>query len=321
MSLSRRSFTSFGKVLAAAALVAAGAQSAVPQVRGKGPQPLRVTGSQSLLGDHITFTTPQFKVEALWFKANDETGWYWTGSDEVYAVFSDMHPTHTDRTTSEYDNVDEGDTVNFGANDRCMAAQPNCGGMADLNVRFSFWESDWEAPLGFSYCNDADTAGLRWRVEVGICVDDDLIGKGSIIHSSDVLVAMLPAVGASREFTAVMDKDEGKYRFRYRITRLANIERSIVIHLPPDWGETPPPPPITLQAVQVMDGIATNTVRLTWSGATTSTVDIFRNGAKVTTTANDGDHVDTVASGTYQYRVCDLNSTSACSADVTLVVT
>ena len=56
---------------------------------------------------------------------------------------------------------------------------------------------------------------------------------------------MLPAVGDSREFTAVMDQDAGKYRFRYRITRLADVERSIVIHLPPDLGQTPT---IALQA-------------------------------------------------------------------------
>ena len=310
MSLSRRSLSNFAKGLAAAALIVAGAQSAVPQARSKGQQALRD-------GQAITFTTPQFVVQALWFKANDETGWYWTGSDEVYAVFSDMDPTHTDRTTSEYENVDEGDTVNFTTADTCMAPQPNCDrGMADLNVAFSFWESDWAAPLGFSFCNGPDSAGLRWRLQVGICVDDDFIGRGSIVYSRAELVAMLPAVGDSREFTAIMDKDAGKYRFRYRITRLANVERTIVIHLP----DLDPGPAITLQATTIMIASAT-VVRLTWSGATTSTVDIYRNGAKVATTANDGTHDDPVASGTYQYSVCDLGSTTACSAQVTVVVT
>ena len=322
MSVSRRAFSVCAKILAAAALVAAGAQTAVPQVRGKGAQTparsqaLRVTGSQSLLGDHITFTTPQFVVHALWFKANDETGWYWTGSDEVYAVFSDMDPTHLDRVTAEYE-TDEGDTRNFAAGDTCMAPQSKCDrGMADLNVRFAFWESDWAAPLGFSFCHD-DIEGSHWRLTYGKCIDDDLIGRGSIIYSRDELVAMLPAVGDSREFTAVMDQDAGKYRFRYRISRLANVERTIVIHLPP---LDPTVPNISLQAAAVMAG-PDKAVRLTWSGATTSNVDIFRNGAKVTTTANDGDHVDTVPSGTYQYRLCDLNSTTSCSADVTVVVT
>ena len=331
--LSRRSLALIAGIFAAAAVAAVTASSPARQpprttASSTAPQPPRVTapsparqGAKAPLalrdGQEITFTTPQFKVEALWFKANDETGWYWTGSDEVYAIFSDMDPTHTDRTTSTYEDVDEGDTVNFKAADTCMAPQPACeSGMAELNVRFSFWESDWAAPLGFSYCNGADEPGRRWRVEVGVCVDDDFIGRGSIIYSRDELIAMLPNVGDSREFTAVMDKDAGKYRFRYRITRLANAERSIVIHLP----DFPLEPAITLQATVAAQPGGGGRVDLTWSGATTSTVDIYRNGAKITTTANDGAESDTVPTGTYQYRLCNLNSTTACSAQVTAVV-
>jgi len=62
-------------------------------------------------------------------------------------------------------------------------------------------------------------------------------------------------------------------------------------------------------------------VRLTWSGVTTSRVRIYRDGVKITTTANDGVHVDPVnrtGSGAYVYRVCDTRSVPACSADVTV---
>jgi hypothetical protein len=318
MLLSRRSFTFFATIFLAAMTVAASmplAASKAPSVPAAAPS---VKGVKALRdGEAILFTTPQFKVEALWFKANDETGWYWTGSDEVYAIFSDMDPTHTDRTTSEYDDVDEGDTVNFKAADTCMAPQSACDrGMSDLNVRFSFWEADWAAPLYFSYCNKPDSPGSHWRIDKGICIDDDFIGSGSIIYSRDDLVAMLPAVGDSREFTAVMDQDAGKYRFRYRITRLANAERSIVIHLPDFPLE---PLTITLQT-SVVNSPSGKRVDLTWSGATTSTVDIYRDGAKIVTTANDGTHSDPVTSGTYQYRVCELGSTTTCSAQVTAVV-
>jgi len=309
MSLSRRSFSILAKIFAAAALLVAGTQLAVSQARGKGPLGL-------VRGEAITFTSPQFVVQALWFKANDETGWYWTGSDEVYAVFSDMDPTHYDRETSIYGNVDEGDLVNFKPADQCMAPQPNCDrGMADLNVGFSFWERD-SLGLGLEFC-PGDFQGSHTRLLEGKCTSDDFIGRGSIIYSRDDLVAMLPAVGDSREFTAVMDKDAGKYRFRYRITRLANVERSIIVHLPPDILTTPT---ISLQASVIVTGFG-KAVHLTWSGATTSTVDIYRDAAKVATTANDGAHDDPVANGTYQYRICDLGSTTACSAQVTVVVT
>lgn len=58
----------------------------------------------------------------------------------------------------------------------------------------------------------------------------------------------------------------------------------------------------------------TATVDLTWSGATSTSVDVFRNGTKITTTANDGAHTDSIGkvSGTFTYKVCEAG-TSTCS--------
>ena len=325
MSLRRRASAAVAIVLGSAALLVAALQPAIPQARGKGPAvaptptpaPARVGGVASIRnGDTILFTSPQFVVQALWIKSNDETGWYWTGSDEVYAVFSDMAPTSTDRTTSEYE-LDEGDTVNFNATDSCMAPQPKCdAGMAEVNVSFSFWESDWAAPLGFSHCVRPDKPGIRFRVSTGVCIDDDFIGEGAIIHSALDLIAMLPAVGDSREFTHVMNQNAGKFRFRYRITRVANLERSIVIHLPPDFDPTPPQG-ITLQATVTVQG-PLRQIQLTWAGASGANVDIYRNGVLSIVTANDGSHVDQVPPGTYVYRLCNAGSTTTCSPDTTV---
>lgn len=46
-------------------------------------------------------------------------------------------------------------------------------------------------------------------------------------------------------------------------------------------------------------------VDLTWSGATTSQVEVYRNDALRTTTANDGTHTDNLnrQTGTFRYRV------------------
>jgi subtilisin family serine protease len=61
-----------------------------------------------------------------------------------------------------------------------------------------------------------------------------------------------------------------------------------------------------------------NQVTLTWSGASTSSVDIYRNGSLRTTTANDGSYGESFKnSGTYTYKVCD-QGTENCSADVTV---
>ncbi|WP_372759810.1 S8 family serine peptidase [Pseudoalteromonas sp.] len=63
-------------------------------------------------------------------------------------------------------------------------------------------------------------------------------------------------------------------------------------------------------------------VDLNWSGATTSQVDIYRNGTKVTSTANNNSYTDTIAGkggGTYSYQVCEAQSTTACSSNATVV--
>jgi endonuclease/exonuclease/phosphatase family metal-dependent hydrolase len=60
-------------------------------------------------------------------------------------------------------------------------------------------------------------------------------------------------------------------------------------------------------------------VDLTWSGATSTSVDVFRNGSKITTTGNDGAHTDSLGkvSGTFTYKVCEAGTTT-CSNEATV---
>lgn len=59
-------------------------------------------------------------------------------------------------------------------------------------------------------------------------------------------------------------------------------------------------------------------VDLTWSGATSTSVDIYRNGSVVATTADDGAHTDVTGEKgggvSYTYKVCKAG-TSTCSND------
>jgi len=64
-------------------------------------------------------------------------------------------------------------------------------------------------------------------------------------------------------------------------------------------------------------------VELTWSGATTSQVDISRNGSALATVANDPggdnsflDRTGNRGRGTYTYQVCEAGS-EVCSDEVT----
>jgi three-Cys-motif partner protein len=59
---------------------------------------------------------------------------------------------------------------------------------------------------------------------------------------------------------------------------------------------------------------------LSWSGATSTNVDVYRNGALITTTANDGFYTDNInnrGSGSYTYMVCEAG-TSTCSNEATV---
>ncbi len=60
---------------------------------------------------------------------------------------------------------------------------------------------------------------------------------------------------------------------------------------------------------------------LTWSGASTATVDIYRDGSFIVNTLNDGFYTDAVGikgRGTHTYRLCDAGSTSHCSDTITI---
>ncbi|OHA50433.1 MAG: hypothetical protein A2W59_01915 [Candidatus Terrybacteria bacterium RIFCSPHIGHO2_02_41_19] len=61
-------------------------------------------------------------------------------------------------------------------------------------------------------------------------------------------------------------------------------------------------------------------VDLSWGGATSGNVDVYRNGSVVTTTANDWaytDHINQKGSGTFTYKICEAGK-SACSNESTV---
>ncbi len=83
-------------------------------------------------------------------------------------------------------------------------------------------------------------------------------------------------------------------------------------------GVTPPPSGDITANATVSFSKGRSQVTLTWSGASTSTVDIYRDGAFRTNTNNDGSYGESFkGSGTYTYQVCD-QGTNNCSAEVTV---
>lgn len=79
-----------------------------------------------------------------------------------------------------------------------------------------------------------------------------------------------------------------------------------------------PPPAITLSLSATQRFRNVYWVSLAWSGAASASVDIYRDGTRITTTANDGAHRESRQRGTYRYRVCEAGATTACSPEETI---
>ena len=84
-------------------------------------------------------------------------------------------------------------------------------------------------------------------------------------------------------------------------------------------GSPQPPAQITL-TLSTRTARKARLVDLRWSGATGSSVDIYRNGSRIATAPNAGSYTDQFgqrASGTYRYRVC-VAGQQECSTEVTI---
>lgn len=97
---------------------------------------------------------------------------------------------------------------------------------------------------------------------------------------------------------------------------------SITVLLSTSGGSTPPPPPPP--PAQITLTVSTRTTRdarladLRWSGATGSSINVFRNNSRVATVSNSGSYTDRHGrrtSGTFTYKVCDASS-QVCSNEV-----
>jgi len=86
---------------------------------------------------------------------------------------------------------------------------------------------------------------------------------------------------------------------------------------------TPTPTPTPAQITLTAQGYLVRGKRaadLSWSGATSNRVDVYRNGALIVTTRNDGFYTDKIGGpppGTFTYQVCN-QGTQTCSNQATV---
>ena len=187
----------------------------------------------------------RYKVEAIRFKARDESGFDWAGSDEVMVETRDAKGF---TVTDEIGDIDSGDTHDFEPDVSCIIAVPPGTMVLGKSSRcdaagqpgpFSFevvlWEKDsfgWD----FGFCAPVGPPpGLHNGPHCGNDgLGDDLLGRRELFFPVPDLETTLPQVGDSFTETVVLSPCEDDedvcggwdlpdYSFTYRTTRLPDV--------------------------------------------------------------------------------------------------
>ncbi len=178
---------------------------------------------------------PRFKLEALRFKAIDETGFDWLGSDEVKVVIwvLDYPPTRT--ITKKFENVDTGDTMSIPLDQSCILP---IAGLSTIHANiFRGDEGDtWSCAIGGAPGPFSFKVELReidfWGCYAGYA-GCNLIGEHTVVYSLEELTAL--HVGQVVEESVTLGwyvcynspyspNRCGTYVFTWRLTRLPDAE-------------------------------------------------------------------------------------------------
>ncbi len=216
---------------------AAEPQSSAPS----GTSEVRTIIEQDVSWDTIEWTERRYKIEAVGFKARNETGWDWWGSDEVMVGTEDSKGW---TVSGELSGVDSGEFYSFDPVRSCVVAVragivvlgktsvcDEAGEPAPLSFEVELWEKDligWRSGFCKALPPGQDLhAGPH-------CADDgsgtDFVGRARVDLSALDLEAVLSRVGDEHIETVVLspcpsgevcsDADVSDYSFTFRVTRM-----------------------------------------------------------------------------------------------------
>ncbi len=214
--------------------------STTPRPTEAESRPAFVPLSGNIPWDTIEWIERRYKIEAMHFKARDESGIDWWGSDEVMIETRDAKGW---TVSDEFGDVDSGETHKVDPARSCIiAVRPgivvlgktsvcnDVGEPAPLWFEVEFWEKDIPFPFGFTnfVCGTVveEHSGPHCVRKDG----DDFIGHARIDLTQQDLDLALPHVGDEYIETVVLDPCPGAqcagfadYSFTYRITRLPDV--------------------------------------------------------------------------------------------------
>jgi hypothetical protein len=152
--------------------------------------------------------TPHYRIKLVRFRAADESGPDWAGSDEPYFVFGSVGTdgTSSTRKSVTFGDVDSGETRNFGVWDYVWGN--SCWGkLAPMGIGYSIqlWEEDAGSIATYVGSQYPQVAWLGEATKrVGQATDlilgwlqDDLLGTHTATYTPTQLASRLPVVGSS----------------------------------------------------------------------------------------------------------------------------
>jgi len=154
--------------------------------------------------------------------------------------------------------------------------------------------------------------GITFRGSATDAEDGDLTSK--LVWNSSVD----GTIGAGGSFSRVLSP--GSHRVRATVTDSNGVSSYSQIAVSVAAAEDPAPSPsqfwLSATAVKVK---GRHHGDLRWGGSSSTKIDIYRDGVKVGTTANDGTHRDAInlrGGGSYTYKVCAAGTTTCSNAAV-----
>ena len=193
----------------------------------------------------VTTCQARYRVSAVSFKAVDESGIDWTGSDEPYWIFNTVsNGAASTKSSPVFGDVDTGEVRYFNSTDGCLwGCSGSIGAPADfgLGLSIQLWEKDlghvsqtlYDTAKAFKTAGPiltaagapawvgvaSSTMGAAMNFILG-WADDDLLGSNTYAYSAANLAANLPSPGTSFDDVRTYTGGDATYTLTMRVSRI-----------------------------------------------------------------------------------------------------